>query len=273
MLLTGTSTTAAQAESVMYADTAAGRMEAAPGLVGACPSCGGPVRPKCGHVVVRHWAHHARDDCDPWSEPMTEWHWRWQQVVPPDRREVVMGPHRADIVTASGGVVEVQHSAISAEVIAAREAFYGERMAWIFDATDAFTCGRITVEQREAEWDAVTWLNPRRSVEMCKRPVLLDLGNGTVLLLKRRPDLRAQHGDVVDGWPSTDLRWCRLITRDSVESWLADGRHWEMRRAAAQTRRGSRNRYMPRRLAPPPEGVADYDAYLRMIRRAVGRGD
>jgi hypothetical protein len=46
-----------------------------------------------------------------------------------------MGPHRADVVTASGGVVELQHSPISPEVIAEREAFYGERMAWIFDAT------------------------------------------------------------------------------------------------------------------------------------------
>ena len=46
-----------------------------------------------------------------------------------------MGPHRADIVTASGGVVEIQHSPISVDVITEREEFYGEHMAWIFDAT------------------------------------------------------------------------------------------------------------------------------------------
>jgi hypothetical protein len=68
---------------------------------------------------------------------MTAWHWGWQLAVPPERREVVMEPHRADMVTSSGGVVEVQHSAISPAVIAEREAFYGERMAWIFDATTA----------------------------------------------------------------------------------------------------------------------------------------
>ena len=68
---------------------------------------------------------------------MTEWHLGWQRAVPPERREVVMGPHRADIVTASGGVVEIQHSPVSPDVIAAREAFYGDQMAWIFDATQA----------------------------------------------------------------------------------------------------------------------------------------
>jgi hypothetical protein len=66
---------------------------------------------------------------------MTARHWSWQLAAPPERREVVMGPHRADVVAASGGVVELQHSAISPEVIREREDFYGERMAWIFDAT------------------------------------------------------------------------------------------------------------------------------------------
>ena len=100
---------------MMYADTALGRAEASLGLEGSCPSCGHPCRPKCGKIKVHHWAHHARDDCDPWSEPMTEWHLSWQLAVPPERREVVMHrssgagllTHRADIVTASGGIVEV----------------------------------------------------------------------------------------------------------------------------------------------------------------------
>jgi len=68
---------------------------------------------------------------------MTEWHLGWQAAVPAERREVVMGAHRADIVTVSGGVIEIQHSAISPTVIAEREEFYGDRMAWIFDATQA----------------------------------------------------------------------------------------------------------------------------------------
>ena len=59
---------------MMYADTASGRAEASLRLEGTCPSCGNPCRPKCGKINVWHCAHHAGADCDPWSEPMTEWH-------------------------------------------------------------------------------------------------------------------------------------------------------------------------------------------------------
>ena len=233
---------------MMYADTASGRAEASPGLEGTCPSCGHPCRPKCGQLVIWHWAHHARADCDPWSEPMTEWHLGWQRVVPPERREVVMGPHRADIVTASGGVVEIQHSPISVEVITEREEFYGERMAWIFDATQAAItvtavspvvvnrpCGCVNeqcakiwlrpgtvcicghegcrgyMEPRRWEPSAEVrfrWKYARRSLSACRRPVFLDLGDGTVL----RPGR-------FDGSETTGA----LYTRSSVEGWLRDG--------------------------------------------------
>lgn len=180
---------------MMYVNTVSGRAEASPGLAGTCPSCGHPCRPKCGKINVWHWAHHAGADCDPWSEPMTEWHLGWQRAVPPERREVVMGPHRADIVTASGGVVEIQHSPISPDVITAREEFYGEHMAWIFDATtadvtvkaDVIVCDRQWVGQRERVGAApdvrFDWKRPRRSIGACRRPVFLDLGDNRVLRL------------------------------------------------------------------------------------------
>ncbi len=235
---------------MMYADTALGRAEAAPGLEGTCPSCGHPCRPKCGEITVWHWAHHARADCDPWAEPMTEWHLGWQAAVPPERREVVMGPHRADIVTASGGVVEIQHSPVSPAVIAEREKFYGGQMAWIFDATQAditprsapavlantpcgcaneqcakiwlrpgtvCRCGHEGCAGRMAErqWKPspdvrFRWKHARRSVAACRRPVFLDLGKGTVL---RLPECFAP-GEEMTGM---------LYTRASVEGWLHDG--------------------------------------------------
>jgi competence protein CoiA len=235
---------------MMYADTASGRAEASPGLEGTCPSCGHPCRPKCGNINVWHWAHHAGADCDPWSEPMTEWHLGWQRAVPPERREVVKGPHRADIVTASGGVVEIQHSPVSDDVIAEREEFYGYQMAWIFDATKV----DITVEPAPAvlantpcgcanKQCARIWLRPgtvcrcqhegcagrmakrqwklspevrfrwkyaRRSVAACRRPVFLDLGQDRVL---RLPELFA---------PADEMTGM-LYTRASVEGWLHSG--------------------------------------------------
>lgn len=212
----------------MYADTDLGRVEASPGLTGTCPSCGHPCRPKCGQINVHHWAHHARADCDPWSEPESDWHRKWKLAVPAARREVVIGEHRADVVTASGGVVELQHSAISPAVIEEREQFYGDRMAWIFDVSEAFTAGRLTFEAFEnvkVQSDFFRWKHPRRSVGACKRTVLLDLGNDLVLHVTTPRDPR---------WDfELDSGWCRLLTRDSVEGWLRDGASWEVRRVPA----------------------------------------
>lgn len=212
---------------MMYADTDAGRAEASPGLKGTCPSCGHPCRPKCGKIVIWHWAHHARADCDPWSEPITEWHLSWQRAVPPERREVVMPPHRADVVTASGGVVEIQHSPIPAGMITEREEFYGERMAWIFDARGAAIsqrslpppcdcayegCRRIRAVREAAPWATVLfrWYSPRRSITACRRPAFLDLGHDEILRLPR-PFMPREES------PGA------LYTRTSVEGWLRDG--------------------------------------------------
>jgi competence protein CoiA len=136
---------------MMYADTHLGGRRGVAGADRHLPPCGHPCRPRCGQVNVHHWAHHARADCDPWSESESAWHRGWKLAVPAERREVIIGRHRADLVTASGGVVELQHSAISSDVIEAREQFYGERMAWIFDVAGAFTAGRLTSTHRRTK--------------------------------------------------------------------------------------------------------------------------
>lgn len=63
---------------------------------------------------------------------VSTWHSDWQNEVPADRREVTIGRHRADIVTPSGWVVEVQHSYLSYETAARRERNYGMGV-WIVD--------------------------------------------------------------------------------------------------------------------------------------------
>jgi hypothetical protein len=119
---------------------------ASPGARAACPSCGKPVVAKCGHIVVWHWAHQSKD-CDPWAEPMSEWHARWQQLAPADRQEVVMEKngerHRADVIARNGGVLELQYSSIGVADIRRRERFYGH-MAWMYHAhwTDRLHFGK-----------------------------------------------------------------------------------------------------------------------------------
>lgn len=105
-----------------------------------CPACVKPVVAKCGPIVPWHWSHLADEDCDHWSEPETRWHRDWKSAAPPERREVIVENHRADIVSARGYVVEVQHSTISYDEINERDRFYGERFRgvyWILDATGA----------------------------------------------------------------------------------------------------------------------------------------
>ena len=139
------------------------------GIWGECPCCGQTAISKCGPLVVHHWAHKSGADCDTWSEPIGPWHLEWQGCVSPGCVEVVIGPHRADIVGKDSRVIELQHSPIAAEAIAAREAFYGD-MVWLFDATERFEF--ITVGQR-----AFFALRRTKHLRACMKPVFLDFGN------------------------------------------------------------------------------------------------
>jgi hypothetical protein len=88
--------------------------------------------------------------------------------VRPEFIEVVRAPHRADITGNGGVVVELQHSPISAEDIAAREAHYGN-MVWLFDATHRFSY----VKSGERAFFS---FGQTKHIDLCKKPVFLDFG-------------------------------------------------------------------------------------------------
>lgn len=135
---------------------------------GQCPTCGFTVIAKCGKIKTHHWAHESREDCDPWSENIGPWHLAWQSLVVEGHVEVAIGPHRADIVGNSEVVVELQHSPIPLDDIAAREQFYGN-MIWLFDATDRFPC--------VPSGDKVFFsLAGTKHIEFCQRKVFFDCG-------------------------------------------------------------------------------------------------
>jgi len=107
------------------------------------PNCPDPeLIGKFGTIVKPHWAHKSGVDCDNWGEPEGPWHLGWKSLVKPEFCEVTIRGlrdgsecfHRADVQNDRGTVIELQHSAISPETIAQREAFYG-RMVWVFDAS------------------------------------------------------------------------------------------------------------------------------------------
>lgn len=176
---------------MLYAESESGeRILAAKGLAARCPSCNGDVRAKCGSIVTHHWAHVA-SDCDPWSEPESEWHRKWKSHFPPECCEVVIGHHRAD-VKISGTVIEFQNSPISPEEIAERETFYGD-MIWVLNGDDFFSRLRFIdgAEIKKTWWCrdnnraailAFHWSHARKSWAAARRPVFIHFelnDNGT----------------------------------------------------------------------------------------------
>ena len=108
-----------QVVSMLYAEHEEEWVKARPGAEATCPMCGEPVKAFCGEIQVWHWRHEHTRDCDSWGEPETKWHRAWKETVRPAHREVIIrgaqATHRADIRTADGLVIELQHSSISSE--------------------------------------------------------------------------------------------------------------------------------------------------------------
>lgn len=161
------------------------RSEAVPGARGECPVCGLEVIAKCGSIVTPHWAHlHA--DCDPWSEPETLWHREWKSEFPQSCQEVVVGPHRADVMGPNGHVLELQHSSISPETIEEREDFY-ETMTWLIDASEF----RQNIEfrwHRDRRYWSFRWKHPRKSWWAASRPIVLHLGYRGLFRIRKLHD-------------------------------------------------------------------------------------
>jgi hypothetical protein len=107
-----------------------------------CRDCGGQMTSVMPVENVKHWRHKG-GDCDPWSEPEGPWHLGWKERFDLSCREIglidpVTGErHRADVLCGAGTpkatVLELQHSSISEDERAAREAFYRQahRMFWL----------------------------------------------------------------------------------------------------------------------------------------------
>ncbi len=113
------------------------RLEAQPGLTGACPVCGAITIAKCGEKNIWHWAHKGRRMCDHWWENETEWHRDWKNHFPVEWQESVHlaangERHIADVKTNKNHVIEFQHSYIKPEERQSREDYYGN-MVWVVD--------------------------------------------------------------------------------------------------------------------------------------------
>lgn len=179
-----------------------------------CPF-GHRIIAKKGKKVIHHFAHAAGEKCDPWRQGMTHWHGQWQKIVLEkenlevclDADGVIKGyssfsgysqspanavllaqsqGHIADIICPSHGnsrplVIEVQHSPMDSDTIAAREAYY-QHMIWLFDITPrvvtagnhnkiALVDGKLSYLLEKVSFVALlssssNWVGPSRSVDI-----------------------------------------------------------------------------------------------------------
>jgi competence CoiA-like predicted nuclease len=171
---------------MMYAAADNTKIVASPGASGTCPGCGEPLIPKCGSIRTWHWAH-KRADCDSWYEPEGEWHREWKSKYPAELVEVAFGPHRADIATAKR-VIELQHSGISPETVAAREAFYAtvrpHGMVWLIDGTQMQS--RFVFEPKDG-YLKFHWKRCPAVWHLATRPLCIDMEGGIFLIKKMSP--------------------------------------------------------------------------------------
>ena len=129
------------------------RVKAKKGLVAYCPGCKEQVTPKCGEVMIHHWAHKA-DGCG-YGSGESDFHLGWKDLFDPSELEVCSEQwpnNRADICFEHNGftyVVEIQHSDIEGAKIAQREKAYGTaRLIWIFDVRTSALQHRFTKSPR-----------------------------------------------------------------------------------------------------------------------------
>ena len=190
------------------------KIEAIPRTKGTCPLCEGKVFSKCGEVKVWHWAHFNNEDCDSWCEPETLWHRHWKMTFGKENAEIVLKEngkkHIADILTKEKVVIELQNSPIQKPVIREREEFYGERMLWLINGEtfkdnlivknyweDQDYLKLMSLPRPPVRWvrsspeitkgkngEFFNWKNPRKSWADVQRPVFIDLGEGSLFMVK-----------------------------------------------------------------------------------------
>ena len=115
------------------------RVEPQRDIAAFCPVCNKPLVAKLGLINAHHWAHKNGVKCtDTWLSPETKWHSNWKNKFPKEWQEIRCKDnetgeiHIADVKTASGFVLEFQHSPIEIEEIESRESFYKD-MLWVLD--------------------------------------------------------------------------------------------------------------------------------------------
>jgi len=116
-----------------------------------CEVCSNVLVAKKGNIKIHHYAHKYSDiiNCDDWapkfkSDSDHHWHLQWQYFFKNNdfgniecviKKEIdnKIICHRADIITKTNYIIEIQHSNISDKDVVKREDFYGDNLLWIIN--------------------------------------------------------------------------------------------------------------------------------------------
>jgi competence protein CoiA len=169
------------------------RIEAKPNTEAICECCKNKVISKCGDINIWHWAHDNLKDCDPWYEPMTEWHFGWQNKCIEESREIVLGKHRADLFNGVC-IIELQHSHISSLEIKERENFY-KYLIWLLDFRHKIEHINF-FKLCNQNYLKIKWF-PKTMYSFTK-PLFLDLGNKIIRVKKLNENYKGFWYEEVD---------------------------------------------------------------------------
>ena len=155
---------------------------ATPKAHGTCPGCRADLIAKCGSIITWHWSHKWIPDCDSWYESESNWHLAWKAIADPNNCEVVIENiaipgelryHRADIVSTTVVIIELQHSSLDPDTVTERETFY-KKMIWLIDATPFIE--RISFRNK-GNYHTFRWDHIRKWMLSINAPLYWDIGD------------------------------------------------------------------------------------------------
>ena len=193
------------------------------GLEGArCPRCLQPVYARCGEKRISHWAHRSVIDCDPWSEPETQWHRDWKNLFG-DMQEQLYDKngikHLVDVKLPDETIIEFRRGGINETGKNTRAAVFGKQLLWVVDcahrprAVERFERTEFARYQEHIPGHNVfstyspDWCFPK-SWANCNRFVFFDFGDSDVWCLFPRKE---------------DLAICECMPKTAFVSEIKDG--------------------------------------------------
>lgn len=180
----------------MYANNKEGeRIKAYPKASGVCPNCGKEVKAKCGDIKIWHFAHTTLQDCDTWRGGETEWHRRWKEMFPENEREIIMKPHRADVVH-NGTVIEFQSKALDLDSLYEREMFYG-KMIWVVKSDETKFSFRLK-EKNGKMYFSFRWKWCSEVWKHATKPIYVDFGDDFIFKIWKIYDNNYGAGELIE---------------------------------------------------------------------------